>query len=169
VAPLRSLDAQAAVLERDVEDNLSIGLLFTLGKFRMLDLADLEAHHNHELVCPNNLIGAVDVYHVNVHGQFKGMAAELAGTGIELQVVCPGVVVSEFHTRQGLDLSKVPRLSAVLRRDFFLLAGPAVLLWFLANGYTAERAGFTFERIDPDAGVFEHVPEWTGGAPRTSK
>jgi TRAP transporter 4TM/12TM fusion protein len=36
----------------------------------------------------------------------------------------------------------VPRLSAVLRRDFFLLAGPAVLLWFLASGYTAERAGF---------------------------
>ena len=62
-----------------MEDNLSVGLLFTLGKFRMLDLADLEAHHNRELVCPNNLIGTVDVYHVNVHGQFKGIAPELIG------------------------------------------------------------------------------------------
>ena len=40
------------------------------------------------------------------------LAAELAGTGVKLQVVCPGVVVSEFHTRQGLDLSGRPRLPA---------------------------------------------------------
>jgi len=45
----------------------------------MLDLADLEAHHSRELVCPDNLIGTVDVYHVNVHGQFKGIAPELIG------------------------------------------------------------------------------------------
>ena len=36
----------------------------------------------------------------------------------------------------------------------------------VASARTAERAGFTFERIDPDAGVFEHVPEWAGSAPR---
>jgi RimJ/RimL family protein N-acetyltransferase len=36
----------------------------------------------------------------------------------------------------------------------------------VASARTAERAGFTFERIDPDAGVFEHVPEWADGAPR---
>jgi RimJ/RimL family protein N-acetyltransferase len=36
----------------------------------------------------------------------------------------------------------------------------------LASARTAERGGFTFERIDPYAGVFEHVPEWAGGAPR---
>ncbi len=72
--PLCATNPQPAVIERDVEDNLSVGLLFTLGKFRMLDLADLEAHYDHDLVCPNNLIGTVDVYHVNVHGQFKGIA-----------------------------------------------------------------------------------------------
>ena len=64
-------------IERDVEDNLSVGLLFTLGKFRMLDLADLEAYVTRSLVCPDNLIGNVDVYNVNVHGQFKGIAPEL--------------------------------------------------------------------------------------------
>jgi RimJ/RimL family protein N-acetyltransferase len=36
----------------------------------------------------------------------------------------------------------------------------------VASARTAERAGFTFERIDPDAGVFEHVPEWSDGVPR---
>jgi RimJ/RimL family protein N-acetyltransferase len=36
----------------------------------------------------------------------------------------------------------------------------------VASARTAERAGFVFERIDPDAGVFEHVAAWAGGAPR---
>ncbi len=38
--------------------------------------------------------------------------AELEGTGVRVQVVCPGVVATEFHERQGLDLSAVPRMSA---------------------------------------------------------
>ena len=61
----------------DVEDNMSIGLLVTQGKFRMLDLADLEAFYQYKLVCPNNLIGTVDVYQVSVHGQEKGMSGVL--------------------------------------------------------------------------------------------
>jgi beta-lactamase superfamily II metal-dependent hydrolase len=77
--PLCSSTQPAALIEPDVEDNLSIGLLFTFGKFRMLDLADLESNRNRELVCPSNLIGEVDVYHVNVHGQFKGITPELIG------------------------------------------------------------------------------------------
>ena len=38
--------------------------------------------------------------------------AELAGTGVTAHVVCPGVVATEFHTVQGMDLSAVPRMSA---------------------------------------------------------
>jgi hypothetical protein len=37
---------------------------------------------------------------------------ELKSEGITFQVVCPGVVATEFHERQGLDLSAVPRMSA---------------------------------------------------------
>jgi hypothetical protein len=40
------------------------------------------------------------------------LAAELEGTGVRVQVVCPGIVVSEFHSRQGIDMSQVPRLSS---------------------------------------------------------
>lgn len=42
----------------------------------------------------------------------QALASELEGTGVKLQVVCPGLVVSEFHSRQGLDMSARPRLSA---------------------------------------------------------
>lgn len=40
------------------------------------------------------------------------LSAELEGTGVRVQVVCPGVVATEFHTVQGMDLSAVPRMSA---------------------------------------------------------
>ena len=62
----------------DVEDNMSIGLLFTLGKFRMLDFADLESAYDYKLMCPNNPIGSVDVYQVSIHGQEKGVSPVLA-------------------------------------------------------------------------------------------
>jgi len=38
------------------------------------------------------------------------LAAELEGTGVKVQVVCPGVVRSEFHSRQGIDMSRMPRM-----------------------------------------------------------
>ncbi|KAA0021086.1 SDR family NAD(P)-dependent oxidoreductase [Antrihabitans cavernicola] len=40
------------------------------------------------------------------------LSAELEGTGVQVQVVCPGVVATEFHTVQGMDLSAVPRMTA---------------------------------------------------------
>lgn len=104
--PLCATHPQAAAIERDVEDDQSIGLLFKFGKFRMLDLADLEAHLSHELVCPVNLIGTVDVYHVNVHGQFKGMAAELTGA------IRPTVAIMGNGARKGGDPATWPILRA---------------------------------------------------------
>ncbi len=40
------------------------------------------------------------------------LGAELEGTGVVVQVVCPGVMATEFHERQNIDLSAVPRMSA---------------------------------------------------------
>lgn len=37
------------------------------------------------------------------------LAEELAGTGVQVVVVCPGVVRTEFHSRQGMDMSGRPR------------------------------------------------------------
>ncbi|WP_306213808.1 SDR family NAD(P)-dependent oxidoreductase [Actinoplanes sp. RD1] len=42
----------------------------------------------------------------------QALHAELAPHGVQVQVVCPGVVATEFHERQGMDLSAVPRMSA---------------------------------------------------------
>lgn len=40
------------------------------------------------------------------------MHEELRSQGLRVQALCPGVVATEFHERQGLDLSAVPRMSA---------------------------------------------------------
>jgi short-subunit dehydrogenase len=40
------------------------------------------------------------------------LSAELEGTEIKVQALCPGVVATEFHERQGLDMSAVPRMTA---------------------------------------------------------
>jgi uncharacterized protein len=37
---------------------------------------------------------------------------ELKPQGVRVQALCPGVVATEFHERQGLDLSAVPRMAA---------------------------------------------------------
>lgn len=38
------------------------------------------------------------------------LAGELEGTGVKVQVLCPGVVRTEFHSRQGIDMSQTPRM-----------------------------------------------------------
>ena len=40
----------------------------------------------------------------------QALSAEVRDRGIQVQVVCPGVVRSEFHSRQGMDMSAVPRM-----------------------------------------------------------
>lgn len=38
----------------------------------------------------------------------QGAARDMAGTGVRLMVLCPGLVRTEFHERAGGDVSKVP-------------------------------------------------------------
>jgi beta-lactamase superfamily II metal-dependent hydrolase len=97
----------------DHEDNMSIGLLFTLGKFRMLDLADLEAFYQYKLVCPNNLIGTVDVYHVSVHGQEKGVS------GVLEPAIHARVAIMANGPRKGGDPASWPVLRAAGFEDIW--------------------------------------------------
>jgi competence protein ComEC len=88
----------------DLEDNMSVGLLFTLGKFRMLDLADLEWFYDRKLMCPANPIGTVDVYQVSIHGQDKGVSPALA------QALHARVAIMANGPRKGGDPATWPTL-----------------------------------------------------------
>jgi beta-lactamase superfamily II metal-dependent hydrolase len=50
------------------ENAQSVGLFFTFGRFRMLDLGDLTWNKELELMCPNNPIGTVNLFMVSHHG-----------------------------------------------------------------------------------------------------
>jgi beta-lactamase superfamily II metal-dependent hydrolase len=103
--PLCAQYPEIPVRERDFEDDYSVGLLYQWGDFTMVDLADLEAHHTRGLVCPANLIGTVDVYHVNVHGQFKGIAPEF------VNAIQAPVMILGSGARKGADAETWPVLS----------------------------------------------------------
>jgi beta-lactamase superfamily II metal-dependent hydrolase len=51
------------------ENKQSVGMVISLGKFRVGDFGDLTWNKEHDLACPDNLIGSLDVYIVSHHGQ----------------------------------------------------------------------------------------------------
>ena len=70
------------------------------------------------------------------------LAATIPGI---LYFVAVGAMVHFEAARQGLPVlprSDLPRLGAILKRDALLLAGPALLLYFLSEGRSAMFAGF---------------------------
>ena len=50
------------------ENARSVGSVIAFGRFRMIDLGDLTWNKEQALVCPDNLVGAVDVYVTTHHG-----------------------------------------------------------------------------------------------------
>jgi competence protein ComEC len=51
------------------ENKNSVGMIISLGKFRMADFGDLTWNKEHDLACPNNLVGTIDLYVVSHHGK----------------------------------------------------------------------------------------------------
>ena len=77
------------------ENGRSMGVLVTYGKFRFLDLGDLTKKKELELVCPNNLLGTVDLYLTTHHGMDSSNAKAL------VWAVHPRVAVMNNGARKG--------------------------------------------------------------------
>ena len=48
----------------------------------------------------------------HIVGLSQALHEELKPQGLQVQALCPGIVATEFHERQGMDLSAIPRMSA---------------------------------------------------------
>jgi competence protein ComEC len=67
--PSRSCAALSQPAPDTTENARAIGIHVTFGQFRLVDLSDLTADKEFDLMCPNNLLGTVDLFMVSHHGQ----------------------------------------------------------------------------------------------------
>ena len=77
------------------ENARSTGTLITFGKFRMIDLGDLTWNKEQELVCPNNLVGPVDVYLTTHHGM------DMSGPATIVHALKPRVAIMNNGATKG--------------------------------------------------------------------
>jgi TRAP transporter 4TM/12TM fusion protein len=91
------------------------------------------------------VMGAAAFIMAETLGVSYGTVAVAAAIPGVLYFVAVGVMVHFEAARQGLPVlrrAELPRLAPVLRRDFHLLVGPAVLVYFLVDGRSPLFAGF---------------------------
>ena len=88
----------------DPENAQSIGSLVTFGQFRAIDLADLLWNKEHDLMCPNNPIGTIDLYMVSHHGTDPSGSPQL------VHALAPRVAVMQNGTRKGAGAQAMPTM-----------------------------------------------------------
>jgi len=118
------------------ENARSVGSLVTIGAFRLLDLGDLTGEKEFDLVCPNNPIGAVDLFRASNHGSNN------ANLAFFLRSIAPRVVVVQNNPGKGASVDMFRGLhSSPGFQDAWLLhwGNAAAAEWnppgaFIANG-----------------------------------
>src|SRR5262249_53675650 len=79
----------------DPDDGGSVGSVVTYGKFRLLDFGDMTWDIEHDLMCPNNPIGTVDLYRVSDHGLPDNSSKEF------VHAIQPRVAIVQNGVRKG--------------------------------------------------------------------
>ncbi len=77
------------------ENARSLGIYVRYGKFRFVDLGDLTWNKELELVCPNNRLGAVDVYLTTHHGM------DASGSAGIVHAFAPRVAIMNNGAKKG--------------------------------------------------------------------
>jgi competence protein ComEC len=81
--------------EDKTENARSIGMMITFSGVRILDLGDLTWNKEHDLVCPSNKLGKVDVYVVSHHGFNQSNSPQL------LNAIRPRLAIMDNGARKG--------------------------------------------------------------------
>jgi hypothetical protein len=120
------LCAGAKRKDNDPSENAqSVGMLITYGKFRMIDLGDLTWNKELGLACPDNKIGAVDVYLSTHHGM------DLSGAPPLVQALHPLVAITNNGAKKGgspeawQTMHSSPGLEDIWQLHYALEAGKA--------------------------------------------
>lgn len=77
------------------ENARSLGFLATFGKFKLIDIGDLTWNKELDLVCPNNLVGKVDLFVTTHHGMDSSNPAPF------VHAIAPRVAIMNNGSRKG--------------------------------------------------------------------
>lgn len=146
------------------ENGRSLGVLFTFGKLRILDLGDLTSDKEVQLVCPVNKLGTVDIYVVSHHGSLT------SNSPVFLNAIAPRVAIMDNGASKGGApsswdaIEKSPRLEDLWQLHYANEGGAAhnVADYFIANP------------LGPDEGNYLKLTAWPDGSfevfnPRTKQ
>lgn len=81
--------------EDTTENGKSVGFIVRMGDFEFLDLGDLTWNIEHELVCPVNRLGEIDLYQTTHHGLTASGAPQL------VRAIQPTVAIMNNGPRKG--------------------------------------------------------------------
>ena len=118
------------------ENAQSVGTHYTFGGFKAVHMGDLTWNKEHDLMCPSNRLGTVDLFVVSHHGQ------PISNSEVLVHALQPRVAILNNGTRKGgqPDAMKVlfssPRLEDLWQIHFSLLSGQEYTVpgLFIANG-----------------------------------
>jgi len=135
------------------ENPRSLGTLITFGKLRILDLGDLTADKEHQLMCPLNKIGHVDIYIASHHGFNQ------SGSAVLVHAIAPHIAIVDNGATKGgspsaLDIIKSsPNLETLWQLHFSEEAGPAhnTAPQFIANPSGPDAANYLKLTVTSDA------------------
>jgi beta-lactamase superfamily II metal-dependent hydrolase len=122
--------------EDNGENAQSVGIVMQMGSFRVLHLGDLTANTEFELMCPDNPIGAVDLWVVSHHGQ------PISNARVLVHAIEARVAIMNNGTRKGGQpeamrvIHSAPGLEDLWQLHFSQLSGQEYTApgLFIANG-----------------------------------
>jgi beta-lactamase superfamily II metal-dependent hydrolase len=137
------------------ENFRSLGTLFTFGKLRILDLGDLTADQEWDLMCPANKLGLIDIYIVSHHGWSQ------SGSPAFLNGIAPRLAIMDNGAKKGGSpsswdvIEKSPRLAQLWQVHYSEEGGEAhnVPAQFIANPQGPDAANYLKLTAWPDGAV----------------
>jgi beta-lactamase superfamily II metal-dependent hydrolase len=135
------------------ENPRSLGTLITFGKLKILDLGDLTADKEYQLMCPDNRLGHVDIYVASHHGFNQSGSAAL------VHAIAARVAIVDNGARKGgspsaLDIIKSsPGLLAMWQLHYSEEAGAAhnAAEQFIANPQGPDAGNYLMLTVRPDS------------------